>query len=251
MSTNDTNVVHVVVSNTDINPVETCEFTQEQIVEKVVSVFGNKSSEILPEEALMDETFKQMIIFVLRKEKEERKAVAMADAKKMLERMLNGTVVNKPNGDDKATRISRVNKYQIDNHGVVSPNFVYDDVNMAATWRRYLINMVVPLQKLEKSFDKESADWKLVASKRAYLQKFIDAVNTVLQGFYKVDIGYHTPQDLREQVDMKLFMDSEYTMYQDMIHEISQVINKYNGQSAEEEGKNPQNKPHGKKKFKK
>lgn len=254
MTVIDPNTNTVVSTSTDT---QTSEFTREEIVAKAMSVVKDNSL-VTVDELLQDESFQTLVVSLLQKEKQDKKASIMKEAKQKLEQMLKVPAPKPVIVDTTEARISRMVKYQQDTFSVLSPKFVFDNVDTAASWRRYLINFIIGLRNLMKVVDKTDLDWKLLASKADFLQKHIDAADAVLEGFWKVTADYRTQVDMRKQVEMEVFMNSEHQQYQDLVQDMATTIDSFRakytnnaGHRADEGGQTPQtSRPNGKKKGK-
>ena len=206
---------------------QSSEFSGEQIKAKILATVGKDTPEEVLSMLLTDEEMVASAVAVLRKEQETKLVTALSDAKKKMANVLSGTTTVKQTGDDKDTRISRMTQYQQNTFGVLSPSFVYNNVDMAGSWRRYLICFIIGLRNLMKVVDKTSAYGVQLVSQADSLQKHIDAADAVLEGFYKVSADYRTQADLRKQVEMEMFMNSEYQEYQDLVQDVSTTIDSF------------------------
>lgn len=255
MGTTDTTNTTPVVPDNNGN---THSFSEEQIKAKIVATVGENTPEDVLSVLLADEEMVSSAVAVLRKELEIKRATALTDAKQKMKDLLSGTTTGvKPVVDDTAARVERMTKYQQKTFNVLSPVFVFKNVDMAASWRRYLINLIIGLRKLMKIVEKTDPDWTVLESKTDILQKHIDAADAVLEGFWTVSVDYRS-EDLRKQVELEVFMNSDYSEYQELLNEMGTTIDnfraKYNNAAGSNTGHGEgQEEPQqdGKRRFKK
>lgn len=236
MGTDTTNNTPV-VPNAD----STHTFSQEQIKAKIVATVGEDTPEDVLSMLLADEEMVSSAVAVLRKEFEAKRATALIDAKQKMKHLLNGTaVIAKPVVDDVHTRMEKMTKYQQKTFSVLSPAFVFKNVDMAASWRRYLINLIIGLRNLMKVVEKTDPDWTVLESKTNILQKHIDAADAVLEGFWTASVDYRS-EDLRKQVELEVFMNSEYSKFQDLLQEMGKAIDDFRTKYRNNAGSNTGN----------
>lgn len=178
-----------------MGPSEIRRFTKSEVMNKVALMFGDMPSITTTAEE-----------FVCR-----------------LERLLYGKS-SKLTNNDVSVLIERMNQYQKDEFEVVSPGFVYEGVGMAAAWKWYIIEFNKDLRSLKNTLEKNSQKWKNVDEMIETFQDYIDAVSSVLEGYYRVDVNCKSSQELFNEIDFFLRTDSKYQTYKEMFTNAERIL---------------------------
>ncbi len=107
---------------------------------------------------------------------------------------------------NKEDRIVKVLEYQRNSTGVVSPGFCFDSADHAASWRRFLTNHIMFLQRALRIVPESHKIHAEVARLELRFQEYIEAVEIVLNEWFGA-LGHQGP-DMREQVKGLVMMDS-------------------------------------------
>jgi hypothetical protein len=206
---------------------------------RVASFVLGEDSVITPEEALKDEGFKENVRKFLQQEKIRLQIKECAVKARALD-VANNFIVNLiDSGEVETTKIQNnespkerkeaVERYQRSRYGIISPDFVFESIDMASSWRRYLINSVTRVRfLLDYAKKNEESNVKLLEDLVVQIQTHIDATDVVILEFFKNKLEYRAGQDLRKEAERRVFMDEQkYHVYWDLIRLTDKLVNEF------------------------
>ena len=125
-------------------------------------------------------------------------------------------------GQHQAEKIRQIVTQQFNEFGVVSPAFIYDDLDLCASWRHLLINESIGLRNILTvvNWDEE---FKSVEEHLDLLQSYIDAAGLVMEKHHGArDAARHRGADLREQVKEIIWADINgvHEVYCDLLNRV-------------------------------
>lgn len=141
----------------------------------------------------------------------------------MIERLLFGKS-NRLADSAFATFIERMEQYQLDELGVVSPKFIYEGVVKASGWKWYLCSFNKQLRGLKTSLVNGTPQWGQVNSMIELLQDYIEAVNSVLSGYYRVNVDSKSSREAFNDIDFMVRTDPKYAGYNKIFVEVDRIL---------------------------
>lgn len=120
--------------------------------------------------------------------------------------------------------INRMEQYQKDELGVVSPKFIYEGVVKASGWKWYLCSFNKELRALKISLVKGTLRWEQVNNMIELLQDYIEAVNSVLSGYYRVNVDSKSSREVFDDVDFMVRTDPKYAEYNKIFVEVDRIL---------------------------
>lgn len=125
-------------------------------------------------------------------------------------------------GKYQAQKIRPIVTQEFNEFGVVSPAFIYDNLDLAASWRHLLINESIGLRNILAvvNWDEE---FKGVEEHLDLLQAYIDAAGLVMEKHHGVALAaVHRGADWRERVKEIIWTDTDgvHEVYRDLLNRV-------------------------------
>lgn len=213
--------------------VSSSEISNERLQEIVCGLIDNPSK--TPEEMLKNPDILTLAIAVARKQRsfgrlEREKATIENVVATRLQLLLDEGFDEYKEVNKQLMRRRGVQNLQMAETNVLSPIFVFEDVNLATSWRWLLVDMIRFINCLsEEAVKRGEPRRNLLSDLYDRLQLHINAADMVLLHYFRVEVK-HRGDDLRSKVKDKIFLEGEkFAEYVNLLVRYKKLCERFEG----------------------